>query len=713
MKILIRVFFPIFVMTMTFFSCSQELGKEPPAVTIGDSLPENYQHRVMLAPINGLEFVDKLDNPLFPKIVSNRLVLFLENDSVDIRQFVKEFKKTYSGNEYRVISYNTDLNSIEIVVPEEQRDSIKETISSKFSNFEPIAFYETIVRAYETKLDTSSFKNFHDIIQLQEAWNITRGSEKITVAVVDNGFDLSHNAFNGKIIKPYNIFTGDGKVYCDGELGKHGTHVAVTAIGKDSTNIGGVAPLCKLMPIQVFDGEFTTNYAIMNGIMHAVKNGADVVNVSAEPIFENLSHVDVEIQREFSKRYLKNEEKMWIKLFSKAREKNSIVVLSAGNDHVLSSVPAQNRSGNAIVVCACDSSNSAISFSNFADCSTISAPGFKILGTFPNNKSAYISGTSMAAPVVSGVIALMKSIKSDMQLGNITYVLEHTCTPQKGDIPGCVNANKAVQAVKKGKIRPTISKKHILKSIKTKDGDKILFYNNNGLLFVRSEKNSNDIQINGWVVYPGEFGGWAVAPSKEHYCGDIEDCIVSDDEKKVLFMISWGSGIGSGTFFTSGILDLESGHITSGVASIMRNVGYKYINGVKCVVFRCSDNEPFLTNPCCNADDGAWWYTCYDCNFEKQFDFMNPRSFRYRNDLGNIKILGSFDKSGALDGCLVLGEEKRKLGGGLEFKENKISGGVDNPNHDIFADFQICRYEFDFSSGILTVGDRYAILNKY
>lgn len=90
-----------------------------------------------------------------------------------------------------------------------------------------------------------------EAIDLKEGWEITKGKSDIIVAVVDDGIDASHDILKGRIVSPYNVFTQDNRL----STGQgHGTHVAGLAVGSDKKfddGISGVAPKCRLMPIQV------------------------------------------------------------------------------------------------------------------------------------------------------------------------------------------------------------------------------------------------------------------------------------------------------------------------------------------------------------------------------------------------------------------------------------------------------------------------------
>ena len=79
------------------------------------------------------------------------------------------------------------------------------------------------------------------------------GDPNFVVAIIDDGIDVNHNMFKGRFFKAYNVFT-QNRALSPGQ--GHGTHVAGLAVGSTEfypEGAAGVAPKCKIMPVQVFD----------------------------------------------------------------------------------------------------------------------------------------------------------------------------------------------------------------------------------------------------------------------------------------------------------------------------------------------------------------------------------------------------------------------------------------------------------------------------
>ena len=206
------------------------------------------------------------------------------------------------------------------------------------------------------------------------------------------------------------------------------------------------------MPIQVFDNGYCTFSSVTSGIMYAIHNGADVVNVSIGPKFEGLDVLPISDQNKIAETTFKNEEKVWKKIIKVANENNVIIVFAAGNDNILANIAPENRSNKSINVAAVDSKLGKADFTNFGKGSNISAPGKGIKSSVPNNEYKIYDGTSMAAPIVSGVVALMKSCRKDINIDEVLNILQSTGKRVSANIPPMIQVDKALDVLKNGTI---------------------------------------------------------------------------------------------------------------------------------------------------------------------------------------------------------------------------------------------------------------------
>src|SRR5258708_5570429 len=216
------------------------------------------------------------------------------------------------------------------------------------------------------------------------AWNVTHGSANTLIAITDTGIDGSHPDLANKIVARAN-FTTDPDVDNNG----HGSHVAGIAAADTNNGIGvaGTAYNTQLLSVKVLDSTGSGYYSwIANGITWAADNGAKVINLSLGGFSSSQT--------------LQN-------AVNYAVSKGVVVVAAAGNNgNSIPFYPAHYS--NVVSVAATDSNDFRASFSTFGSWVVIAAPGVNILSDYQGGY-AYLSGTSMATPFVSGVTGLIWS----------------------------------------------------------------------------------------------------------------------------------------------------------------------------------------------------------------------------------------------------------------------------------------------------------------
>lgn len=422
---------------------------------VGDDgrLPDEISDHSIVAPITDEDGTPPpiISNPGAPDIISNRLNIYFEDDDVDLNQFASDFKLTYPGADYKIIGADDNVKAVQIQVPEDQRDQVRETINSRMPGYRFFVVDESIFSILERTTLSSSNNGWHlGAINLKAGWSITRGNKDVVVAIVDDGIDATHSMFKDRIYYPYNVFTQNNRLSTgDG----HGTHVAGLAVGNDlyyEDGASGVAPNCKLMPVQVFDNDLCTFSSITSGIMYAIHHGADVVNISIGPSFKGLNVLPPSDQLLISETQFKNEEKVFRKIIDIAKKNNVILVFAAGNDDILAKVAPECRTNYTVNVSAVDRSLTVTDFSNYGAGANISAPGKAIYSAFPTNSFASCDGTSMAAPIVSGTIALLKSVNRNLNVTDVLAILQQSGKSVSGNIPPMIQVDRALQLAKTG-----------------------------------------------------------------------------------------------------------------------------------------------------------------------------------------------------------------------------------------------------------------------
>jgi subtilisin family serine protease len=130
-------------------------------------------------------------------------------------------------------------------------------------------------------------------------------------------------------------------------------------------------------------------------------------------------------------------------------------VVAAGNDNMLAGIDAIQRPELFITVSAVNKNNqnfTKANFSNYGTFSTISAPGVGIYSTIGSNDYQIMDGTSMAAPIVTGAVALMKSVNNSLTTKQIICILQSTGLTTQGSIGKLIQLDKALQKVKSGEV---------------------------------------------------------------------------------------------------------------------------------------------------------------------------------------------------------------------------------------------------------------------
>lgn len=275
------------------------------------------------------------------------------------------------------------------------------------------------------------------------AWELSRGNPEVIVAVVDTGCDLDHPDLAANLLPQgdEDWDFGDGVDPVPEDTDGHGTHVAGTAAASDNAvGMVGVAPACRLMPLRV---NLTSGFN---------QNRADAINYVAQQAMANPG-----------RRYVIN--CSWKMSGDHAGVHNAIVnavnhgvlvVFSAGNASQDIDVTPQFPAvyPEVIAVAATDQKDRRAIFSNYGGKVDVSAPGVNVFSTVPDNTFAFKDGTSMAAPHVAGVAALIWSRNRSLSNQQVRIILETTCDDIDALNPafagklgkGRINALRALQA---------------------------------------------------------------------------------------------------------------------------------------------------------------------------------------------------------------------------------------------------------------------------
>jgi len=240
---------------------------------------------------------------------------------------------------------------------------------------------------------------------IADAWATTRGAGQ-TIAIIDSGVDRTHPDLAGAVTGGTDVsgLGGDGSP--TGSEDAHGTLVASLAAGRGSapgTGVIGAAPAASLLSVSVgFDGAGDSDEQIARAVRYAVDQGATVINMSLT-------------------RNTRDWPESWDEAFLYAAERDVVVVAAAGNrGSGTEEVGAPATMPGVLTVAGVDRSG-AVS----ADASSqgitigVSAPSEDLVGALPGGGHATWSGTSGAAPIVSGIVALVRAAHPELDAANV------------------------------------------------------------------------------------------------------------------------------------------------------------------------------------------------------------------------------------------------------------------------------------------------------
>ena len=247
-------------------------------------------------------------------------------------------------------------------------------------------------------------------VDAPEAWDISIGTTSTILAIIDTGIDLDHPDLAGKVVPGYD-FVNDDDVPQDDH--GHGTHVAgiAAAVTNNATGVAGVCPGCRIMPLKALNSENWGYYSWWaNAIVHAVDNGADVINMS-------MGGTDYSQVLRDAVLYAYNA--------------NVPIVAAMMNDgDSTAHYPA--LFAETIATGSTDRYDDRSTFSNFGDHIDLVAPGSSIWSTMWDDTYASWSGTSMATPHVVGVLGLVHSVRPGYTVEELRAILRATADDQVG-----------------------------------------------------------------------------------------------------------------------------------------------------------------------------------------------------------------------------------------------------------------------------------------
>lgn len=271
----------------------------------------------------------------------------------------------------------------------------------------------------------SSYERWaHDQVGLPSAWDLTRGSSDVRIAILDSGLETDHPEFADRVVAPWD-FVGDDASPNDPR--GHGTMSsgAAAARGNNSRGVAGVCWSCRIMPVRVLDKN-GTGYAsdVIRGITWAADHGADVISMSFGGFGYSTAMQDA---------------------ITYARSRGAVVLASAGNEGNTARFYPGAYAG-VIAVAANRPDGGRYSWSNYGSWVDLTAPGCfwttKTGGGYGN-----FCGTSASTPLVAGIVGLLRAAKPNASRSTIETVIQDTARPVSYVADGRPHALAALKAL--------------------------------------------------------------------------------------------------------------------------------------------------------------------------------------------------------------------------------------------------------------------------
>lgn len=367
-------------------------------------------------------------------------------------------------------------------------------------------------------------------VKIVDAWRLLDGygNPNITVAVIDNGIDLSHPDLKDKVVKPWDLWSGSSQLQAGDPSFTHGTPCASVAIAPQNGGMCGAAPNARFMPLSGTGFSIESTEAMFN---YCIRNGADVISCSWGTIDQNFS--------------LGSDKVAAIARAARdGRGGRGIVICYAAGNEGMDFVNVYGRHPDVICVGASTSDDTYADYSNRGREVTVCAPSngsWPILaarafwdqgisgevgaakwyygdGVDRGSRYQHFGGTSSATPLVAGICALILSANPNLTAREVKQILCQTADKigspseyvngqsQKYGF-GRVNAGRAVQEAfnRAGKFTPSSTSSTPTTPTSTSSSLPSGAPAGNGLFKFMS---SSRVASKGFAVQTGSFNQW-------------------------------------------------------------------------------------------------------------------------------------------------------------------------------------------------------------
>lgn len=323
---------------------------------------------------------------------------------------------------YTIVGKNSETNTYQVSLPAGKTLS---TAISDLSSASAVknAGTDPVIRKEMTVPNEAVFSDIFkvwafDQLDMKKVWDLTTGEATIKIAVVDTGINVDHPEFQDRLVHKQNFVAGTLDP-SDDDADSHGTAVAgiIGARGNNSRFMAGMNWSSQLMPLKVLSSKGDgSSFSTANAICYAAAAGAKVINVSSGGWYNSWTNSSIIEQYQ--------------KAAQTCEDYGALLICSAGNDNsdTAGTLSTHYPGGglkdysNIIAVAAIDSAGDLTSFTNYGSGVTIAAPGQSIYSTLKETVGDTLdeqSGTSFAAPFVTGLASLIWSINPSLTAAGV------------------------------------------------------------------------------------------------------------------------------------------------------------------------------------------------------------------------------------------------------------------------------------------------------
>lgn len=438
----------------------------------------------LMLPAGGVEAVAR--TPLGSPVIAGEVIVRFEDRNLSSDEVLRRvatpgysavYKTAVSEHAHLVSFHREGMQAMSTALSVQETASMVSSLSTRAG----VRYAEPNLRMHRfaTPNDRVYPDQWHyPMLKLEAAWDETKGSDSVVVAVIDTGI-RSHPDLDARVVQgadmisdPDNAGDGNGRDNNPNDEGGdepnggsswHGSHVAGT-IGAVTNNTNGVAGVTwsgKILPVRVLGRQGGSSADIAAGIRWAAGLSVPGVTTNANP----AKVLNLSLGGEAPPQQVYQE------AIDEARARGAIIVIAAGNSNADAANFTPCNQQNVICVGSVGFSGKRSSFSNFGTPVDVMATGGEmredlngdqypdgVLSTYFDEQGApgygFQQGTSMASPHVAGVVALMAAVKPSLTQAEAESVLKQTAVAANQCAEGCgsglVNALAAVKQIKGG-----------------------------------------------------------------------------------------------------------------------------------------------------------------------------------------------------------------------------------------------------------------------